>query len=150
MNINDFKDQVALIKADISREIELAKSGKNAGNFLCALALVEYTKFAGYVYSQQNRTLYESLFGCNYFNAGFTHLTKTDYKLYNPTTIENMMISTLVYANSNYKVNIAMLDNDLFKDTNSAICMKDNVLYFCVERYFNDLIILFDILEKSI
>jgi hypothetical protein len=47
MDYKDFQQAKNFIFSDIQREIDLAKSGKNAGNFLCALGLLCYTEFAG-------------------------------------------------------------------------------------------------------
>lgn len=51
MNYRDFKQAKEFIFSDIQREIDLAKSNKNAGNFLCALGLLCYTEFAGKIMS---------------------------------------------------------------------------------------------------
>lgn len=47
MNKADFLQAKGFIYADIQREINLAKSRKNASNFLCAVGLLCYTEFAG-------------------------------------------------------------------------------------------------------
>lgn len=47
MNKTDFLQAKGFIYGDIQREIDLARSGKEAGNFLCAVSLLCYTEFAG-------------------------------------------------------------------------------------------------------
>ena len=61
MNIDKISDYIFnwMLK-DIRREIEIAKSGKDAGNVLCALGLMAYTEFMGSLMPSMENVKYSS------------------------------------------------------------------------------------------
>lgn len=85
MNYSDYKQSENFIFSDIQREIDIAKSGKHAGNFLCALGLMCYTEFAGGLIRNTFK-IGESKKNFNYFfrymGKKYKELLKNDSSIY--------------------------------------------------------------------
>lgn len=138
-----FKEYVyGFMKTDIKREIELVRSGKSAGNFLCALGLLCYTEAMGFIIKGENSQNYER------FNAFFEmmgqkyqqFLRKQPDKRYIYQIYRNKMAH--VYFATDCDI-FMLKDADISKYIHAKDLMGLGVLpngknYFCVEKYFLD------------
>ncbi|MCK4476456.1 MAG: hypothetical protein KAU16_06985 [Methanophagales archaeon] len=118
--------------SDIQREIDLARSNKRAGNFLCALGLLCYTEFMGGIVlgSFRIRPLQRS------FDA-FLDLMGADYKTFNQTVdVYHVFRCGLAHEYFvKHNCDIAMLRND---ETLGIGKKPTGEYYFVIERYFED------------
>ena len=118
--------------SDIQREIDLARSNKRAGNFLCALGLLCYTEFMGGIVlgSFTIRPLKRR------FDA-FLDLMGDDYKIFNQTVnVYDVFRCGLAHEYFvKHNCDIAMLKND---ETLGIGKKPTGEYYFVVERYFED------------
>jgi hypothetical protein len=133
INIADFLQAGDFIFADIQREINLAKSKNNAGNFLCALGLLCYTEFAGGI-KRKNFGDKESK---NNFNLFFRELGKKYEELLNHHDVYKIFRCGLAHE---YYVKkhciIYMLKGK--EDRIGIGINSDGMYYFVVEKYFED------------
>lgn len=118
--------------ADIQREIDLARSGKVAGNFLCALGLLCYTEFMGGILlgSLTIRPIKRR------FNAFFDFMG-SGYQNFNQNVnvydVFRCGLAHEYFVKEN--CTIAMLKND---ETLGIGKLPTEAYYFVVERYFED------------
>ncbi len=144
---------------------------RGGGNMMCMITLLEYTEFVGHVYAQLNdkQNKYDAKQLPNVaepnvaeqydaFTLGFQQMVPSDYKKLpnSPSEIHNILRNSLIDFSKESPVNIAvgMLDNNFgsrFK-TNASIAIDNNgeIWYFCIERYLNDLLVVFENLEKRL
>jgi len=118
--------------SDIQREIDLARLGEGAGNFLCALGLLCYTEFMGGI-------VLGSFKICplkRRFDA-FLELMGDDYKFLNQTVnVYDVFRCGLAHEYFvKHNCEIAMLNND---ETLGIGKKPTGEFYFVVERYFED------------
>ena len=144
MNRVDFLQAKNFIFSDIQREVDIAKSNKNAGNFLCALALLCYTEFAGGI--KRNK------FGIGESKRNFCSFFKDLGKEYEQFQNKHDI----------YKIFRCGLAHEYYVKKSCTICMlkgieeigigigSDKRYYFVVERYSEDFKKAFDNLEKNI
>ncbi len=135
-----FKEYVfGFMKSDIQREIRLCRSGKAAGNFLCALGLLCYTEAMGFIIKGEKSKNHER------FDAFFTMMGKKyqNYLEEHPDvydTYRNKM------AHAYFATDCEMFmvkDGEIKKYLNGNAPMGLGVLpsgkyYFCVEKYSID------------
>ncbi len=163
MDLNELRQIKGYVNTDISREIQLAKISdtyfryvldflninRGGGNMMATLTLLDYTEFVGHVYAQLEHTKkYDP------FTVAFNHLKPSDYKKLSKTPIEirDIIRNSLVYPlKKNPDIVVGMLCNNFCKkhNTNAGIIFEDDLWYFCVEKYFEDLMDLFDDLENK-
>jgi len=113
---------------------------RGGGNMSTALSLLEYTEFLGRVFSQHPQSPYSEH---DFFELGF-NLLPSDYKKLpgTPQEIRNVIKNSITNPSSKDTVKIGMLENNFCTkfNTNAGIVFKDKVWYFCVEKYYTDLI----------
>lgn len=144
--------------ADIEREIAIARSGKLAGNFLCALGLLSYTEFMGGLLlkelgSRASGKLFNEFFDymgpgyrsfrhrCNVyhiFRCGLAH----EYFVKHKCTIIMLNISTptrIFGTIEGVSPSLYVPDSILNPPVNVGIGMAPNGRYFfIVEKYYQD------------
>jgi hypothetical protein len=123
------------IATDIRREIDQARSGKTAGNFLCALGLLCYTEVLGGV---KRGTLAEGQGKAN-FNAFFADLGQGYADLLD-SGVDVYKIFRCGMAHEYLVKSPAMVS--MLKNTEPAGIAVDvsGHYHFCVERYYEDFI----------
>jgi len=147
ITLDNFKSSVLFIKNDIERELQLTRDSKGAGNFLCALGLLNYSKFAGAVCNQ----LYPNCF--NTFKTNFKICFErlgVGYQKLDADKVYKVFENNLIYQNYyDDTIVISMTSNQAFENANAGIFFESESgkWYFSVERYFNDLMTLFKQLE---
>jgi len=136
MSKEDFKNffekyVFGFIFSDIKREIELARSGKPAGNFLSALGLLCYTEFMGGIlkghFSGSTKSRFDAFF--NSMGQGYKSLNQR-INVYNVFRC-GMAHEYLIKENCI----IAILKDD---ETLGIGITPEGKYYFVVERYFDD------------
>jgi len=132
MNQTEFDQAKGFIYADIQREIDIAHTGKDAGNFLCAVALLCYTEFSGGIL---RRKFQRGEAGRN-FNTFFDTLGP-DYenfrKQHDVYSIFRCGLAHEYYVKRSCQ--IAMLKGD---EQIGIGISPEGIYYFLVERYFED------------
>jgi hypothetical protein len=146
IKLSEFNQTVEFIKKDLQREIDLAKDGKNAGNFMCALSLLEYTKYAGAVLNQIS--FFKTYDSSKFFGLSLKEME--GYDTFNANDVYEILYNSLVYQDFyDQKVVISMLKGNNTKFDKTGISFEDDTLYFCIEKYFNDLVLLFKELQDT-
>jgi hypothetical protein len=145
MSYKDFQQAKTFIFSDIQREIDLAKNGKDAGNFLCALGLLCYTEFAGGL----KRNIFKIGESRNNFNCFFEFMGDNYKKLLSKNQdLYNTLRCGLAheyYVKKNCTIYMPALEQL------TGICLDDNNTYhFYVGKYFEDFKIALEKLEKDI
>ena len=119
------------IFVDIQREIDLARSGENAGNFLSALGLLCYTEFMGGIAVQSFKGRARSRFN------RFLYLMGSGYQDFdnqvNVYSVFRCGMAHEYFIKENCK--ICMLNNG---ETLGIGIQRNGQYYFVVERYFTD------------
>lgn len=164
ITLDDLRQIKGFVKADIERELQLAKVSdtyfryvldflginRGGGNMMAVLTLLDYTEFAGHTYAQiKHLTKYDP------FVTGFEQMRPSDYKKLpkSPADVRTIIRNSLVHpVKGNPDIAVGMLENNFGEKygTNAAITVKDNVWYFCVEKYYKDLMTVFEELEKEL
>lgn len=130
---NFFNEYIfGFIFSDIQREINLARSGKDAGNFLSALGLLCYTEFMGGIAAGSFRK--KSL--KSRFDTFFNLMGK-DYEDFNKNVNVYKVFRCGMAHEYFIKRNctIAMLKNN---ETIGIGLLPNRQYYFVVEKYFED------------
>ena len=168
ISLDNLRTIKGFVKADIERELQLAKVSstflryvldflginRGGGNMMAVLALIDYTEFAGHVYAQINHLT-------NYgpFTTGFEQMIPSDYKKLSksPSDIRTIIRNSILYPvddDDDYSTEVAvgMLENNFCEkhSTNASIAYDGKMWYFCVEKYYKDLMDVFDQLEKQL
>lgn len=128
MNRDRFLQAKEFIFSDIERELNLAKSGQGAGNFMCALSLLCYTEFMGGV----RRNLFKQGEAKNNFNSFLQELGED----YSSQTIDVYSIFRCGLAHEYFvkeDCTVYMLGNK-----RPALGIEAGRYYFVVEQYFAD------------
>ena len=137
---------------DIKREIEIAKSGKDAGNVLCALGLMAYTEFMGSLMPSNENVKYSS----QIFNEFLRYMGKEYSDLLDVKKINVYDHFRCGLAHEYFIKNtctIAMLNStegklkvegnpieEIEKPVNCGIIVASNGNYLMVvEKYYDDL-----------
>jgi hypothetical protein len=164
ITLNEFRQIKGFVKADIEREIQLAKVSdtflcyvldflginRGGGNMMAVLTLLEYTEFVGHTYAQlKHIDKYDP------FVLGFNQLIPSEYKKLpkDPSEVHKIIRNSLIFPTKNSPdVGVGMLDNNFGEKyaTNAGITIKDGIWYFCVEKYYKDLMDVFNELEKQL
>jgi hypothetical protein len=142
MNKNDFLQVRGFIYTDIQREIDIARSGQSAGNFIIALVLLCYTEFAGGL----KRNNFSRGQASNNFNEFFNFMGAR-YKAFNQS-VNVYSIFRCGLAHEYYvkkDCTIAMLHSST---RNGVGRNRSGQYYFIVEKYFEDFKKAFNQLEK--
>jgi hypothetical protein len=169
MNIEQFKQIKQFIKNDVERELQLARlSDSNvysfilkqlgiingAGNVIITLSLLTLTEFAGNVYAQINRINVKN--SDESFKLGFSLLQPSDYsyvKLKRHSIDIRDIFKNEITLNPTNMVDYIMLDKNfcIHYNTNAGIvCSDESRWTICVEKYYNDLMNVLDLLEKQL
>ena len=122
------------IYRDIQREIELARSGNEGGDFLAALGLICYTEFMGNVLLQGDGSYTKQ------FKAFFRRMGQDYARLVDDKEIDVYRVfrSGMVLSYFAKDCEIKMLNDGSFA---SGIIIKPNGQYlFVVEKYFDDFV----------
>ena len=162
ITLDEFRSIKGFVKADVEREIQLAKVSdtywvyvlnllginRGGGNMMAALTLLEYTEFVGHTYAQ-----IKGLKKYDPFTEGFLQMNQSDYKKLpnDPMKIHSIIRNSLIYpVKGSPNVAIGMLDTNFGVkfNTNAGIAVKENIWYFCIEKYYNDLMQVFTEIEK--
>lgn len=128
MDRGKFQQAKTFIFADIERELALAADGKDAGNFMCALALLSYTEFMGGV----KRGKFQRGEARNNFNSFFADLGSE----YAALTMDVYGVFRCGLAHEYYvkeDCTIYMLGH-----CKPGLGKVGDRYYFVVEQYFND------------
>lgn len=144
MDYKDFQQAKNFIFSDIQREIDLAVSGKGAGNFLCALGLLCYTEFAGGL----KRNIFKIGESKNNFDTFFDYMGDNYQKLREKDNVYDSLRCGLAheyYVKKNCTIYMPALEQitGLYLD-------EHNTYHFYVGKYFEDFKIAFEKLEKDI
>lgn len=140
MDRDTFEQAKGFIFADIERELALAKDGKDAGNFMCALALLSYTEFMGGV----KRGKFQRGEARNNFNSFFTVLGNE----YAALTLDVYGIFRCGLAHEYFvKGDCAIY---MLGDHRPALGLDGDRYYFIVEQYFHDFRIAVEALELQL
>lgn len=147
MDYEEFVQAKNFIISDIQREIDLAKCGENAGNFLCALALLCYTEFAGKIKYQKKKSNGDDWAAKN-FNCFFNDLGP-EYKIFrqNYTDVYDNLRCGMAHGYFPKKFSTIVM---LKGHDSMGVIYKDNRYYFIVEKYFEDFKTALVKLEKDI
>lgn len=132
----EFLDYYDLIIVDILREIDSAKTEENSGNFMVALALLEYTSYVGLAIMQQTNTREH----CP-FKVGFESFHPSYKNLFDEICLVRSMIVKGPFETSKTNVYISMLHRSTRVNSEPVGFWKsdDGSLNFCVETYFNEM-----------
>lgn len=153
MNLDEISNYIFnwMLK-DIKREIDIAKSGKDAGNVLCALGLMIYTEFMGSLMPSMKNVKYTS----KIFNGFFRFMGKEYSNLLDIKKInvydhfrcglahEYFIKKTCTIAMLNSTEGKLKIDgnpiNEIEKPVNCGIVVLSNGNYLMVvEKYYEDL-----------
>lgn len=135
----DFLQAKGFIYSDIERELKLAKSGKDAGNFLAALGLLCYTEFAG-------KLKYGSGAASRNFNQFFDELGYRYKKFRSNHNVYDIFRCGLAHEYYVKKTcQIAMFGAGKRIGIGRA---RSKVYYLVVEKYFEDFKNAFEKLER--
>jgi hypothetical protein len=145
MDYKDFQQAKNFIFSDIKREIDWAVSGKNAGNFLCALALACYTEFAGGIKRNkfkigEAKNNFNSFF--EYMGDGYKDLLKSNPGIYNHIRCG---LAHEFYVKKSCSIKMPALK----KSIGIEIDEKNNYQFY-VGKYFEDFKVALEKLEKDI
>lgn len=128
MDRDRFIQAKEFIFSDMEREINLAKSGQGAGNFMCALSLLCYTEFMGGV----RRNVFKQGEAKNNFNAflqelgnGYSSLPLNAYSIFRCGLAHEYFVKE--------DCTIYMLG-----DKKPALGKDGDRYYFVVEQYYAD------------
>lgn len=141
MTKRNFIQAKSFIYADIERELALARSKKDGGNFLVALGLLCYTEFAG-------KLKYGSAAASRNFNQYFDEL---GYKYrnfrarYNVYDIFRCGLAHEYYVKGTCQIAIFGAGKRIGIGRS-----RSGIYYFVVEKYFEDFKKAFDKLEKHL
>ncbi len=119
------------IRADIQREIDLARSGDSGGNFLAALGLLCYTEFMGSMVTK-GRGSYTKMFRTFFRMMGEEYRQLIDEK---DIDVYRVFRSGMAHAYFAKDCDIKMLDNDYLA---GIVVEQDGEYLFIVEKYFED------------
>jgi len=158
--MDDFIQIKEFIKTDIERELQLARiSGtfsshvldfiginRGGGNMMTTLALLDYTEFAGHVYAKLTH-----LKNYDAFEQGFALFNGYDYRKLPVKTareVQQTIKNSIVFPDD-VNVYIGMLEGNFLekRHTNAGIVVEDGEWYFCIEKYYKDLMEVLCILE---
>lgn len=142
MNKNDFLQAKGFIYADIEREINLAKLGKDAGNFLSALGLLCYTEFMGGV----KRNKFQRGEAAYNFNTFFDYIGN-DYANFRKNcdvySIFRCGLAHEYYVKKHCQI-------AMFGNVKMGVGESNESYYFVVNKYFEDFKFAVDKLEKEV
>lgn len=144
MRYQDFQQAKNFIFSDIQREIDLAKSGKNAGNFLCALGLLCYTEFAGDLMPKSpsgKRKKFDKFFKT--LGAHYRKIIKDNINVYGDLRC-GLAHTYFTQKSCVIYMPAIMQTTGLFFDK------QEKVYHFYVGKYFEDFQVAFEKLEKDI
>lgn len=146
ISLEEYKQAKEFIFSDIKREIDLAKSGRDAGNFLCALALLCYTEFAGVIKYQEKKSNGDYWSSKN-FNCFFDDLGE-EYKIFrkNHDNLYNNLRCGLAHGYFPKEMSTIVM---LKGSAPMGVLYKDSRYFFIVEKYFEDFKIAFEKLESE-
>lgn len=135
ISLEDYKQAKVFIFSDIKREIDLARSGRDAGNFLCALALLCYTEFAG-VIKYQKKKKSGDYWSKENFNCFFDDLGQ-EYKFFrqNHSDIYNNLRCGLTHGYFPKELSTIVMLKD---SAPMGVLYKNGRYFFVVEKYFED------------
>ncbi len=132
MNQTKFDQAKGFIYADIQREIDMARAGRDAGNFLCAVALLCYTEFGGGIL----RGTFQRGEAGNNFNAFFDAIGPEYATFRQHHDVYSIFRCGLAHE---YYVKESCTIAMLFGSEQIGIGItQQGVHYFVIERYFED------------
>lgn len=141
MDKTDFQQAKGFIYSDIARELDLAKNGNDAGNFLATLGLLCYTEFAGKLKYKKN----SSSKNFNYFFDDLGSRYKHFRNQYNVYSIFRCGLAHEYYVKKSCQ--IAMFGGGKRIGIGKS---RSKMFYFIVEKYFKDFKKAFNKLEKEL
>lgn len=130
MDKDRFQEAKRFIVADIERELTFARAGNDAGNFLCALALLCYTEFMGGV----ERNKFERGEARRNFESFFPQLGPAYAALTGTMDVYDIFRCGL--AHEYYVKRDCTIY--MFGDPKPALGRREDRYFFVVEQYFND------------